>query len=196
MAGATPETATKLFTVGHSNHPIDVFVALLRQHGIEVLVDARSQPVSRYLPHFNKEALNGSVTVAGLRYLFLGRELGGRPEGTEFYDEEGHVRYDRLAESPRFREGIDRLERGVEKYRVAIMCSEENPTECHRYLLISRVLRGKGMRIAHIRGDGRIDADEELQRQEREAEQPFLFADFKDDRWRSPRAIGRTADDE
>ncbi|MFO0968578.1 MAG: DUF488 domain-containing protein [Gemmataceae bacterium] len=152
-----------LYTVGHSNHALEAFVGLLRKHGIQVLVDVRSQPASRYLPHFNKNEVAAGVEAAGVRYLFLGAELGGRPEGRDFYDEAGHVLYDRLAASPRFQEGIVRLERGLTRFRVAIMCSEEDPAVCHRYLLIARVMRESGVPIAHIRGDGSLQDDAELQ---------------------------------
>src|ERR1700687_2127447 len=86
-----------LFTVGHSNHPLQVFLELLKAHQIHVLVDVRSHPYSRYVPQFNCDELQDVLKCAGLRYLFLGKELGGRPEGKEFYDEEGHALYSRLA---------------------------------------------------------------------------------------------------
>jgi len=151
-----------LFTVGHSNHPFEVFLELLKRHGIEVLVDVRSAPYSRYVFHFNREELQRAMQPTGIKYLFLGNELGGRPDGEEFYDAEGHVLYYRRAESPEFLSGIERLEKGIKQYRVAIMCSEENPTTCHRHLLVSRVLANRGVKVQHIRGDGRIQANGEL----------------------------------
>jgi uncharacterized protein (DUF488 family) len=94
-----------------------------------------------------------------MKYVFLGKELGGRPEGSEFYDEGGGVLYDRLAESALFLEGIDRLMEGVKGYRVAIMCGEEDPVKCHRRVLVGRVLEERGVRVKHIRGDGRVEDD-------------------------------------
>src|SRR5437773_2085700 len=91
-----------LYTVGHSNHAMDAFIALLKQHEIQVLADVRSSPYSAYVTHFAREELEHALRQAGIKYLFLGKELGGRPDGSEFYDPEGYVLYWRLAESPVF----------------------------------------------------------------------------------------------
>lgn len=155
-----------LFSIGHSNHALETFLGLLKQHQIEVLVDARSNPYSKFAPHFDVEPLKKEVTGAGIRYVYLGKELGGRPNGDEFYDADGHVLYSRVAESPLFLEGIRRLETGVTKYRVALLCSEEDPSACHRRLLVGRVLATHGVQLDHIRGDGRIQTEEELQAEE------------------------------
>lgn len=126
MNDATPEMRepqSRLYTIGHSNHAPEVFLDLLARHGIEVLVDVRSQPYSRYAAHFDKPGLTALVTGAGVKYLFLGKELGGRPESAEFYDPaDGRVLYDRVAASSLFLGGLARLETGLQKYRVAIMC--------------------------------------------------------------------------
>jgi uncharacterized protein (DUF488 family) len=182
-----------VFSIGHSNHPLDAFLDLLRSHGIEVLVDVRSAPYSRYVPHFNPANLKASLKEAGFQYIYMGKELGGRPDGAEFYDAEGHVRYDRLAESPLFLAGLDRLIGGADRYRVAMMCSEENPTDCHRHLLITRVLAGRNIPVQHIRGDGRIETEAELAAAERSAEeaagQLTLFDEQEVKAWRSIRPI-------
>ena len=152
----------ELFTVGHSNHPFDAFAELLKQHRIDVLVDTRSSPYSQYVTHFNREAIQAELPTRGIKYLYLGEELGGRPDGAEFYDEAGHVRYHRVAESAKFLGGIERVEAGIRKFRVALMCSEEDPTVCHRFLLVSRVLAKRGVAVFHIRGDGSVQADADL----------------------------------
>lgn len=182
-----------IFSIGHSNHPLDAFLDLLRTHGIAVLVDVRSAPYSRYVPHFNPANIKASLKEAGFQYIYMGKELGGRPEGAEFYDMDGHVRYDRLAESPLFLAGLDRVIGGAERYRVAMMCSEENPTDCHRRLLITRVLAGRGIPVQHIRGDGRIETEAELAEAERTAEeaagQLALFDEQEVKAWRSIRSV-------
>ena len=105
----------RLFTIGHSNHTQEHFVQLLQQQGVEVLADVRSQPWSSYSPQFNVEPLKAALQAVGIRYLFLGDQLGGRPEEAEFYDDQGYVLYHRVAESPRFCAGIDRLLRASRK---------------------------------------------------------------------------------
>lgn len=155
-----------IFTVGHSNHSLEMFIDLLKSHKIDVLVDVRSKPFSRFSAQFNKEELKNAVQASGIKCVFLGREIGGRPESSEFYDVEGFVLYSRLAESTLFHEGIDRLIKGIKTYRVAVMCSEENPVNCHRRLLVGRVLAKRGVSVRHIRGDGTVQDEDELAREE------------------------------
>jgi len=150
----------RVLTIGHSNHTMEHFLGLLRSRAVQV--DTRSQPYSKYATHFNHDALEAAVRNAGIRYLYLGRELGGRPEQAGFYDEAGHVLYDRVAASGPFQKGLSRLERGIREYTIALVCAEENPAECHRRLLIGWVLLGRGVRVEHIRGDGRIQTEEEV----------------------------------
>jgi uncharacterized protein (DUF488 family) len=152
----------RVLTIGHSNHTMDHFVGLLKMHGVQVVVDVRSQPYSKYATHFDKDALKLGLQSAGIRHLYLGRELGGRPEGDEFYDQDERVLYDRVAASSIFQEGIKRLEKGIREFRVATLCAEENPSACHRRLLVSRVLLDHGIYVDHIRGDGLIQTEEEV----------------------------------
>src|SRR5437660_8680013 len=151
-----------VYTVGHSNHSLEEFLNLLDKHRIEVLVDTRSHPYSKYVAHFNREDLQSALRQSGVKYLFLGSELGGRPAEEEYYDDDGHVLYFRVAQSPVFLEGIERLEAGSRQYRVALLCSEEDPAVCHRHLLVGRVLADRGADIRHIRGDGTIQAYAEI----------------------------------
>lgn len=176
-----------LFTVGHSNHSLEVFVALLKRHQIDVLADVRSSPYSRYVAHFDREALDDALKETGVTYLYLGHALGGRPDGAEFYDADGHVLYYRLAEAPHFLDGITRLEAGLRRQRVAIMCSEENPCVCHRHLLVGRVLSRRGIAIDHIRGDGALVPNAALQ--EAAFVQPSLFDSPEEATWKSLRSV-------
>ena len=148
--------------MGHSTHPVDELVALLQAKQINVLADVRSQPYSRHNPQFRKEHLRASVEQAGLRYVFLGAELGGRPPEPELYDTKGHARYELVAETERFQAGLARLLTGAASYRVAIMCSEEDPARCHRRLLVTQALTGRGAEVRHIRGDGTVVSEAEL----------------------------------
>jgi uncharacterized protein (DUF488 family) len=146
------ETIT-LYTIGHSNRSLSEFLELLERHGIESLVDVRSAPYSRYVTHFNRADLEYAVESHKVRYTYLGAELGGRPPGDEFYDEHDHVLYYRVAKAPFFRGGIEKLIEEGAVYRTVFMCSEEDPTNCHRRLLIARVLTDEGVQVIHIRGD-------------------------------------------
>jgi uncharacterized protein (DUF488 family) len=171
MLADAPQSHT-LWSIGHSNHPFDRFVDLLRQHRIEVLVDVRTAPYSKYAPHFAREAMAAALPRAGIRYIFLGRELGGRPSDERYRGPDGRVLYGELAMSDLFRAGVDRLEQGLSQYRYAIMCSEENPCICHRHGLVSRAMRGRAVEIRHIRGDGRCETFDEVERQVSTPERP------------------------
>ena len=151
-----------IFTIGHSNHTLDTFLGLLEAHAIQVLMDIRSHPFSRYVTHFNYPEIEDAIERRGIQYRYMGQELGGRPREDMFYDAEGYVLYSLLAEAPFFRKGIARLEEDGVLYRLAIMCSEEDPTNCHRRLLVGRVLAAHGVVVRHIRGDGRIQTEDEL----------------------------------
>ncbi|MGA3372552.1 MAG: DUF488 domain-containing protein [Terracidiphilus sp.] len=183
---------SSFFTIGHSNHEFAVWLALLRQHGIEVVVDTRSSPYSKYVPQFDKELMQRSLEEAGLRYLFLGAELGGRPANHAYYDAKGHVLYSRLRDDARFQAGIARLESDMERFCVALVCGEEDPAHCHRRLLIGRVLTERGNIMIHIRGDGRLESDDAVAAESGKplvGAQPALFAELDEDQWRSTASV-------
>lgn len=139
-----------VYTIGHSTHTIDVFLGLLKLHRIEVIADVRSIPYSAWTPQFNSAALQQSLRSIEVKYVFLGKELGGRPKG---------MNYAQRAQSPEFLAGIERVERGAAQYRIALMCAEEDPGNCHRKLLVGRVLIERGMELLHIRGKGRVETE-------------------------------------
>jgi uncharacterized protein (DUF488 family) len=177
---------SRIYSIGHSNHPIEKFLRLLEQYRIEVLVDVRSVPASRFAPQFGHARLRSAVTEAGRDYVFLGKELGGRPDGAQYYDEDGHVLYGRRAEAPEFVAGIERLAALSAHHRVAMLCSEENPETCHRRLLVTRTLARHGIAVEHIRGDGRLQNDSELAPMD--GAQGGLFED-PGDAWRSKQPV-------
>ena len=159
-----------VFTVGHSNHPAEKFVRLLKGCSIEVLVDTRSHPYSRHAPHFGAQSLQAVLSGDGIGYLFLGGELGGRPEGGEFYDATDRVDYALVRRYPPFLDGISRLEQVARTSTVALLCSEEDPARCHRRLLVGLALEERGFSLRHIRGDGSIQIEGET-----DGGQPVLF---------------------
>lgn len=181
-----------LWTIGHSNHPLEILLNLLRQYKIDVLVDVRSSPYSAYCPHFNLEQLKPAVKAAAMQYLYLGDQIGGRAEGAEYYDADGHVLYNKLAESEKFQNGIERLIKGLRTYRIAILCGEEDPTGCHRRLLIGRVLGERRIAVHHIRGDGRVQSEAELAAEEKFQKtkgQLSLFETEDTSAWKSRQSV-------
>jgi uncharacterized protein (DUF488 family) len=179
---------TEIWTVGHSRHEMSALVDVLRRHRIDVVADIRSHPSSRYNPQFNRERLRSSLVAAQIEYVFLGQELGGRPPEPEFYDAGGRVLYGAVAKSERFAAGLERLLTGAARYRVAILCSEENPEHCHRRLLVGRVLADRGVAVRHIRGDGNVISENDLGRLPQDTAQGALFG--QDAAWKSVRSVG------
>lgn len=145
------------FTIGHSTHPVEVFISLLKQHAVTALADVRSAPFSRFNPQFNKDALDRELKTHGIKYVFLGRELGARSDDPSCY-ENGRVQYGRLARTELFKQGIARVMKGAGEHRIALMCAEKEPLECHRTLLVARALDEQGVEVVHILGNGRLES--------------------------------------
>jgi uncharacterized protein (DUF488 family) len=145
-----------VFTIGHSTHPQDRFISLLQQQGITALCDVRSKPYSRVNPQFNREELKECLRARGIKYVFLGRELGARSEDPACY-EGGKVQYERLAKTELFRLGLERLQNGMKEYRLALMCAEREPLACHRAILVARHLVALGVVVQHIHADATLE---------------------------------------
>lgn len=154
--------AAVIYTIGHSNHSIDVLVNLLAKYDIEVLVDVRSNPYSKYANQYNKESLQKKIEEIGIEYLYLGKFLGGRPDYAIFYDQAGYILYDKIKQSSEFQQGIDRLLKKINNYNTAILCGEEDPTDCHRRFLVGKTLMMHGIKVYHIRGDGSLQEEHQL----------------------------------
>ena len=141
-----------VFTIGHSNHPWDAFVALLRANEIACLVDVRSMPASRRNPQFNRPEMERCLEDAGIRYCYLGDRLGGKPKGMA-----GTIDYAKVAAAETFRTGLDTALDLAGKMRCCLMCAEKDPIDCHRSILVARHLAAKGAAIAHIHADGQVE---------------------------------------
>ncbi len=164
-------TATKLgncgrvrcvWTIGHSNHGFERFAALLEGHGVELVADVRSRPYSRFAPWSNRERLSVALASRGVPYEFFGQVLGGRPDADEFHDPSGHALYERMAREPAFGEAIERVLALARERRVALLCSEGDPKNCHRRLLVGKVLCERGATLQHILPTGEVRAEDDV----------------------------------
>lgn len=154
-----------IYTIGHSNYEMNDFLHMVATYGIDIIVDVRSAPYSKYCPQFNKEVIQKSLSNVGVKYLFLGKELGARPEDKSCYCG-GRVQFGLLRNTALFKEGIARIKAGEnKKYRLAIMCSEKNPIDCHRAILVSRVLVEEGVEVKHIISDTEVIDHRQLEQQ-------------------------------
>ncbi|MFP4160240.1 MAG: DUF488 family protein [Desulfobacterales bacterium] len=147
----------EIYTIGHSGHSIENFVALLEKHGIETVFDVRSRPYSRIHPQFCYKPLGRWLQNAGIKYVFAGKQLGARPDDPDCY-EHGQVSFARLARRQEFSRGLDQVVRAAAENRVCLMCAEKEPLSCHRTLLVSRNLKNKEVFIYHILADGSLEA--------------------------------------
>ena len=145
-----------IFSIGHSTQPIDRLVGILKQHQIEVVADVRSSPFSRFNPQFNRESVAEALRGSAIKYLFLGKELGARADDPSCYVN-GKVKYSRLAARKEFKEAIARLLKGAIDHRIALMCAEKEPLECHRTILVSQELSKCGCEVRHIHYDGSLE---------------------------------------
>jgi uncharacterized protein (DUF488 family) len=176
-----------IWTIGHSNHTLQRFTELLAAEGIDVVVDVRSYPYSRIAPHFNREQLDVAIRGAGRRYLFLGDELGGRPSQDEHYDDHGHACYALMAEQLAFQKAIQRLLSGCRERRVALLCSEGQPRDCHRRLLVGKVLAEHGVQLRHILPSGAVHQEDVVSLDSADG-QESLFGE-ETAAWRSTRSV-------
>ncbi len=152
-----------LYTIGHSAHTIEKLLELLEMHNVQVVCDVRSLPYSRYTPQFNREVFQKRLKRENIPYVFLGDELGPRSDDPKCH-EGGIIRYELIARSKLFQEGLKRLVKGLESYRVAMMCAEKDPITCHRMILVCRHLRPTDVIIRHILEDGSIELQNDSER--------------------------------
>ncbi|HVS23096.1 MAG TPA: DUF488 domain-containing protein [Gammaproteobacteria bacterium] len=148
---------TDVCTIGHSSHPFEKFLELLRAHGVTEIADVRSHPVSRFAPQFGAKRLRAALEAAGIAYSFVGQELGARSNDPACIVD-GRVDYERLARTPRFAQGLERVVASAERGRVALLCAERDPFDCHRAILVCRALLERGVDAMHIREDGAIES--------------------------------------
>jgi uncharacterized protein (DUF488 family) len=152
----TPDDSPVIYSIGHSDHETEAFIALLRRHGVSTLVDVRSQPYSRWIPQANRETLARALQAAGLTYVFMGDSLGGRPETPSLYQPGGEPDYERMAAAPAFQSGVQQLLELARQGAVVMMCAEGDYRQCHRHKLITPQLLERGARVLHILPDGKI----------------------------------------
>jgi len=164
---AEAKSRKEIYTIGHSNAPAEMVLSLLREQRIDTLVDVRSLPASKHAPQFNRLAFARTLAAAGVRYLFMGAWLGGRPRDPRCYKDGvvprgnanylARVDYAKVAAQPQYQQAVRDLVHIAQSRRTAIMCSEENPRHCHRLHLIAQTLTARGMAVYHIRHRGPLE---------------------------------------
>jgi uncharacterized protein (DUF488 family) len=153
----------KLYTVGHSNQTLEEFLSLLQCHEVNCVVDVRSVPASKYAPQFNEESLKSFLKLHDIQYLAFGDEFGARR--TDCINNEGQVDFEVAVTTPLFQQGAKRLMKGLEKgFCIALMCSEADPLECHRFSLVSKYFHNQGIEVLHILKDAELATQVEVEK--------------------------------
>ena len=155
-----------LFSIGYATKKIAVFIEQLQQHAVDAIADVRSVPYSKVFTDYRQENLIISLKEAGIKYAHLGGELGPRSKDDYHYDNKNQLQFDRLAKSALFKQGVERLQRGLDTgINIALMCAEKDPASCHRSLLVSYYLRRDlGMDVQHIDHWGALESQIELEK--------------------------------
>lgn len=170
-----------IFTIGHSNHDIDFFLELLQTHAIDCIVDVRSVPSSQYNPQYNKKTLAAFLANHDIQYMHFGKEFGARQTDPNVFDKEERVDYEKVQQTERFKEGVERLKQGLRKgFKIALMCAEADPLNCHRFAMISVYLSRHGFDVRHILKDKSLVNQQDVERQlmekyTKKLPQPNLF---------------------
>ena len=153
--------ANLIHTVGHSNLSAESLVGMLKRRGIAQVIDVRSTPYSRYVPHFNRDNIRATLERNGIGYTHMGDALGGRPQDDRLYDRDGRANYELMAQEKTFQDGVRQMEQMAENSHIALMCTEADPLRCHRTLLVSQELASRGMNIIHLMQDEQQESHEE-----------------------------------
>ena len=155
-----------IYTVGHSTHQIDYFLELLQKYSVNCLVDVRSVAASSYNPQYNKEPLSNFLKNHGITYMHFAEEFGARHTDPDLLDDEGKVDFEKVRKSWNFKNGVERLWLGLDKgFTVALMCSEGEPFDCHRFSMVSIALEKDGFEVKHILKDKTLKSNSELESQ-------------------------------
>lgn len=158
-----PASPPALFTIGHSNLELEEYLQIILTHDISAVCDVRSRPGSYRHPQFNREPLEECLRSSGLRYKFLGESLGGRPEDPRYYFRDGRVNYEQRRRARDFQAEIDQIIALSQKAKIVLMCAEEDPLHCHRFLMICPALVERGNSPVHIRRGGKLESQLEAE---------------------------------
>jgi len=152
-----------IYTIGHSVHEIDYFIELLKKYDINLVLDVRSSPYSKYAPQFNKKNIEEKLEENGIHYNFVGDSFGARQKNPNLYSKDGIVDFDKVRESIKFKATFNKVIDNINNANMVLMCSEKEPIDCHRSILISKAFYRKGINIQHILADGEIETQKDLE---------------------------------
>lgn len=156
----------ELFTIGHSQYDVNYFISLLNQYHIDYVLDVRSTPYSKYAEQYNKENISISLISANIKYIFMGKYFGARPQDKNLYHSEGYLDFEKVRESKEFHKGMENVKLGLSQgHNIVLMCTEKEPIDCHRAILVARAFEIHGVYVKHILSNGEILTQQQLNEQ-------------------------------
>lgn len=169
-----------LFTIGHSLHQLDEFLLLLSKHGIDYVIDVRSTPYSKIAGDYNKESIEKQLLSRKIHYSYMGKYFGARQKNRSLYSKEGYLDFEKVRSTPLFQEGMDSIQKGLSQgYNIALMCTEKDPFDCHRAIMVARGFELEGSDVKHIMYDGSLIDQKELRYEELYAPTKELLGDYQ-----------------
>ena len=177
-----------IYTIGHSNHPLSDFIGLLQTHRIDLVIDVRTRPNSRF-HHFVGSELQSSLGAEHIGYQHMGADLGGHPQDDRYYNDRGRVVYQRIATERRFRRAVEAAIGRARECRTVLMCAEGDPAKCHRHPLLARELLVRGCVVQHVLRDGSLRDASTMFRVPVSPQLPLMIGTGEDDSWESPKKI-------
>lgn len=154
----------EVYTIGHSNYEIKEFIDILIKNKIDCLVDVRTTPYSKYTPQFNKETLYTFLKYKKIKYIHMGKEFGARRNKIELYSREGYLDFEKVKKDNEFLRGVKRIKEGCTLgFNIVLMCTEKDPLDCHRGILVAKGLQDNGITVNHIKDNGNIETHKELE---------------------------------
>lgn len=152
-----------LFTIGHSTHTQEYFLGLLRQHNIDYVLDVRSSPFSKFASQFNKDVIEEYLKKNNIVYCHMGKFFGARPTDRALYCAEGYLDFEKARASELFKKGLDNVMLGLASgHNISFMCTEKDPFDCHRTIMVSRGFELNGVSVQHIHADGHLETQDEI----------------------------------
>lgn len=151
-----------LYTIGHSLHPVKKFLELLKQHDINFVIDVRSTPYSKYASMYDRENISNELKNASISYAFMGKYFGARQDDMSLYTKDGYLDFQKVTNWDVFGKGMENVIRGMETNKIALMCLEKKPIDCHRAILVANAFYCKGYSVKHILENGKIQTHQEL----------------------------------
>lgn len=154
----------ELYSIGHSKHEFNKFLKMLKDNNIDYLLDVRSSPFSKYAETYNKDNLKDLLDQNGIVYWHMGGYFGARPEEKELYTQENYLDFEKVRAGKKFQDGVKSVLTGLnEGKNIVLMCTERDPMDCHRAIMVSKGFLDAGVNVKHILPDGSIETQKELE---------------------------------